>query len=398
MTCRWGLLFLILAVLSATALHAQPTERGTTLKGTVVDDSTGTPLPDTHVFISGTLTGTTVDEDGRFRLTGLPTGAKRLYVTRLGYEPEQVDLVLRSDTTLSFSFRLEPTVIEAEEVTVTAERDEEWYDRLDRFKRLFIGTSKEAEQCRLLNASVLRFDTAWWGKFEADATRPLKMENRALGYRVTYYLKEFEVRGDIVRWDGEPVFEPLVPRDSAETRQWKENRRRAFRGSLRHFLLALLEDRVEEEHFRIYRIPRARAFRRMGRADRHPTNRGRIFEEKPDGLHEIRFLGALEVVYEDAPESRAYLEWADARRNPRSHQVSQIRLNERPIHVDEHGEIVEPYGATLYRYFAFRQRLAVLLPREYRPTDTSLPSPDTRGTDESPRANARKETASGPPL
>jgi hypothetical protein len=343
-----------------------------TIKGTVVDDSTGAPLPDTHVFISGSMTGTTVDPDGHFRLRGLSAGAKRLYVTRLGYEPQQRDLLLPPDTTLTFSFRLRRTVIEADEVTVSAKRDDEWYERLRRFKRLFVGESKQAQRCYLLNPKVLRFDTAWWGKFEADARKPLRFENRALGYRVTYYLEEFEVSGDIIRWDGEPVFEELTPQDSAQARRWAQNRRKAFRGSLRHFLLSLLNDRLDEEQFSIARIPRASAFRHLGRADRVRISRDRVVTPQPNTLTEIRFRGQLEVVYKGEVESEYFLDWANAHRGPRSYQTSQIRLNKRPIHVDRHGEIVEPYGATLYQYFAFTQRMAELLPQEYRPPDTTL--------------------------
>jgi hypothetical protein len=375
MVGRWPsalvLLFAVLVPAWDAPVRAQ-SETGATIKGTVVDDSTGAPLPNTHVFMSGSMTGTTVGKNGRFRLTGISQGVKDLYVTRLGYKPRRLHLVLHPDTTLSLSFRLQRTVIEGEEITVSAERGREWYERLNRFKKLFVGSSKRAKRCYLLNPEVLQFDTAWWGKFDAAARRPLQFENRALGYRVTYYLKEFEVRGDIVRWDGDPVFEPLTPRDSVEARRWKENRRRAFKGSLRHFLLALLNDRLDEEQFQMYRIPRSRAFRRVGRADRVPVDRDQILDKQPNGFYEMSFSGALEVVYAGEPESELFLDWKNARRSPRDLQVSQIRLNKRPIHIDEHGEIVEPYGATLYEYFAFTRHMSSLLPLEYRPPGTTL--------------------------
>ena len=342
------------------------------INGTVVDDSTGAPLPDTHVFVSGSMIGTTVDENGRFRLTGVASGAKRVYVSRVGYTPEQIDLVLPPDTALTLAVRLDPTVIEADPLTVSGRRGEEWHEHLRRFKRLFIGVSPSARRCYLLNPNTLQFDTAWWGRFEADATRPLRFENRALGYRVTYFLENFEERGDIVRWDGEPLFTPLPARDSAEAARWAENRRRAFYGSLRHFLLALLNDRVEEEQFRMYRLPRADAFRDWRRARRRPVHRSDLLAAQSDSLHELSFTGTLEVQYTGAGEAEAYVDWADLHRAPRDKQISFIRLNKRSIHIDRHGEIVEPYGATLYRYFAYRQRLANLLPRGYRPDGSDL--------------------------
>lgn len=338
-----------------------------TIRGTVVDDSTQAPLPDTHVFVSGSTHGTTVDEQGHFRLPGISSGAKRLYVTRMGYTPLSIDLLLPRDTTLSFAFRLTPTVIEQPEVTVSESRDPDWYDHLARFERLFIGEMRWATMCELQNPSVLSFDTNLWGKFEAHATAPLTLTNRALGYRVTYYLRRFETRGDIVRWSGEPVFEALAPRDSAEAIRWAANRRTAFQGSLRHFLLALRADRLDEAGFRIFRVSRTGPSRGLSYADRIPTTRDRILTPQPDSLVEVFVRDALAVHYRGAPESRAFLEWADLRRASRSSQVSYLKFKRAPIHVDRHGEIAEPFGVTLHGYFAFRDRMAALLPRGYRP-------------------------------
>lgn len=370
---RWACLGVAVLVLGGCL--ALPAAGQATIAGRVLDDSTGAPLPHSHVFVSHSTIGTTADSTGHFRLTNVPAGATRLYISHVGYEPQARDLLLRPDTTVRDTIRLRPTVIREAPVTVTAERDEEWYERLDRFRRLFIGPNLWPGDCTLLNPEVLRFDTAWWGKFEAAASRPLVLENRALGYRLTYHLREFEAQGDVVRWDGEPAFTPLTPRDSTEARRWVENRREAFRGSIRHFLLALLHDRLEEENFQIYRQPRARAFSRYGRPDQIPTSRDRVITLNDRPPHELRFSGRLVVVYEGEPEHPTYLEWGDLRRSPRDHQTSWIRLNESPVHIDRYGEVVEPYGATVYRYFAFTMRLANLLPKGYRPPADSALTP-----------------------
>lgn len=356
------------AVLSPTL--AQP-DRTSTIVGRVVDAETNKPLPRTHVFIARSMKGTITDSTGRFRLEHVPPGSKRLYVSRLGYEDEALDLLLRSSRTLTFTFELDSKVLQGPAVTVSDNRSEEWYERLRRFKRLFIGESDQAKQCTLVNPEVLRFEKKWWGKFEASAQKPLVIENRALGYRITYFLEEFEERGRVVRWDGEPLFDTLIPRDSLQAARWRKRRLRAYRGSLRHFLRALIDGRLEEEQFEMYRIPRASAFRTVSRADRIPIDRDYILESGSDSLYHLNTYDRLEVIYHGEPESEAYLEWADFddRRSPRDYQTSQIELNEHPIHVDPYGEIVEPYGATLYRYFSFTVRMAELLPREYEPPE-----------------------------
>lgn len=365
--------FLAALLLFGTALC--PSARGQArdsivIHGHVQDGETGKPLPRTHVFIPESMTGTVTDSSGHFRLEDITPGPKRFYVSRVGYETQDLLLQLDPGHTMSLTVDLKKKVIEGPPVTVSAHRDVEWYERLRRFERLFVGESRMADKCTLMNPEVLEFETKWWGKFEARADKPLIIENRALGYQLKYFLTEFEEQGNIVRWDGEPFFEELIPRDSLEAARWRQNRLLAYRGSLRHFLRALLADRVEEEQFDIYRMPRARAFRYVGRADRLPTSRNYILKPGPDSTHLLNASAPLEVIYRGEPESEAYLEWAEvSRHEPRNHQTSTVRLNERPVHVDRYGEIVEPYGATLYRYFAFTVRMAQLLPREYEPPE-----------------------------
>lgn len=340
------------------------------IEGRVLDADTNAPLPHTHVFVAESMHGAVTDSTGRFHLEGIPAGPKRLYVSRVGHETRTFTVRPRPDHPVVLTVRLPPTVLRSPPVTVSAERDPEWHERLRHFKDLFVGQTERAELCTLVNPEVLRFEDKWWGRFEAWAEKPLVIENRALGYRLTYFLKEFEERGSVVRWDGEPLFESLTPRDSAEANRWRQNRREAYRGSLRHFLRALIDDRLDEEQFALYRLPRASAFRYTSRADRLPTSRDRVLEPGPDSTYHLNAHDRLEVVYRGEPEREAYLEWGDLRRRtPRDHQTSQIELNEHPVHVDPSGEIVEPYGATLYQYFAFTARMSERLPREYKPPE-----------------------------
>lgn len=370
MQVRVALTVLLLVGFAGFSLATAQPNQTSTLEGRVLDAERNIPLPDTHVFIAQTMNGTVTDSSGRFRLDGVRPGARRLVVSRVGHVNEAKSFRLAPGRPQVYTIRLRSEVLQSPPVTVSAERDEEWYERLGRFKRLFVGTSGHAEKCTLVNPEVLRFEKKWWGTFKARAENPVVIENRALGYRLTYFLKEFEESGPVVRWDGEPLFEPLTPQDSAQATRWRQNRREAYRGSIRHFLHALLDDRLDEEQFELYRLPRASAFRRTSRADRMPTSRDRILDTGPDSTHLLDTYDRLEVVYRGEPESEAYLEWADiTQRQPRDHQTSQIELNEHPIHVDPSGEIVEPYGATLYQYFAFTTRMSELLPREYDPPE-----------------------------
>jgi hypothetical protein len=379
---RLPLALLLLAFAAATEAAAQPARSGV-VSGRVVDAETGTPLPGAHVFFSTTMKGMATDATGRFSFAeGAPVGTQRLHASMMGYEAQTLDTLLHAGRRYRLRLALAPTVIEGETVDVSARRaddwttqgDDDWEDHLAKFNRLFVGETPEAEAVTLENAGRLAFDANWWGRLRADAGAPLVFKNRALGYRVRYHLAEFEGTHSTVRWDGEPFFEALAPADSAEAARWRTNRRRAFHGSLRHFLLALLGDSLSEAGFHIRRegSPQ-RAFGSVRRRVRSARPE-RLLEVPPaamrdtlpEGTRLLDFDGRLRITYTREPEDPAFSRWQRARRARRDRQRSYIELDDGAVTLDPAGEIVEPYGATLFGYFAF-ERLAALLPKEYRP-------------------------------
>lgn len=366
--------FVVLALLLLpSALWAQPAGYAV-LKGRVVDAETDEPLPGAHVFVATSTIGTATGSEGHFRLGRVPPGQQRLYVSMVGYEPLARDTLLREGRSYAFAFRLQPAVLDAGALTVTAARDKRWQRRRKKFERRFLGTSENAEETRLLNPEVLRFEDSFWGPLRASAHAPLQIENRALGYRITYFLKEFEATSTTTRWDGEPLFEELMPIDSAEATRWAENRRRAYYGSLRHFLQALLAGGVREEGFRLYRLPPERLSASsgvaFGRASERRLRTGaeRLLDgAEAEGQRRLRFRGRLEIIYTGEPESRAFLRWRRRfSERPADRQTSFLTLNDDAVTIDRTGEFVEPYGATQYGYFAF-EGLADLVPKDYRP-------------------------------
>lgn len=386
-TFRFAVLLTAALVLNSLAfdasLHAQPqAPSGTaTLTGTVVDAETGDPLQDANVFIAVSMRGTATDAEGRFRLEGIPLGAQRLYVSVIGYEPQARNLNLREAKTYSFDFELEPTVLESEGVVVEGERDEKWRERYEKFVRLFIGETPNAEQTEILNPEVLYFDGGI-GRLEAHAREPLIIENRALGYRVEYFLKEFVATPNRTRYDGEPLFEELegTPAQKAE---WRERRNEAFYGSFHHLLLAMLEGTTEKQGFKLFSRPSSgrslagsSPFGNQPRVSnqRFPIDTDEILKEgETENERTLDFHGLVEVIFLGETESEAYKRWRSQyagdgmiRTSAPKFQTSQFWLERGPATVDYKGDVVDPYGVTLSGYFAF-ERVADQLPKEYRP-------------------------------
>ncbi len=343
-------------------LHAQAF-----VEGKVVDADNGQPLQGAHIFLSGTTIGTYADRSGHFVLRYVPAGSYRITVSMIGYERMVRNMGVAGGDRLSIELSLTPVIYEMEEINVD-HLGRKWRRNLARFEELFLGMSANADSVTILNPEVLRFDTNFWGRLSAEALAPLQIVNKALGYEITYYLYEFKHTGPTTFWDGEPLFKEMTPSDPLEQFVWEFNRYKAFHGSIRHFWLSVLEDRVEEEGFRIYRV-----WEPMFPGQRNHrvkvSTENLVSPGEKNYLKEVRFSRSLEIIYMHEEEDRRYLEWANERhRGLRGSQVSWLELTGRFITVDKSGEIVEPYGAIQRGYFGFH-RLADLTPREYRPDD-----------------------------
>jgi hypothetical protein len=355
---------LALLVLSNAALFCVASAQDPVLTGTVADAESERGLPRAHVFIASSMIGTTTDRDGKFVLEGVPPGAHRLVVTMLGYESVHVDTLFRAGKQYEFDLHLESTTIELEEVVVNARLARRWQRRLIKFTRLFLGETENSNLTTLLNPEVLSF-TSRLGKLSATATEPLIIENRALGYQVQYYLKEFFHYGNTLKYDGEPSFTELIPTDSLEAERWRINRQAAFAGSQRHFLLSVLAGQAEEEGFEVYR-----RFSLEPNSSRFIMDSNQLLKPGPSPLEKLlTFTGILEIVYTKESEDNNFKQW---QRQPEwsrpGPQRSFMELNSGPTAIDESGEVIDPYGVRVYDYYAF-ERIADKVPKEYRPPD-----------------------------
>src|SRR4051812_3827029 len=93
-----GALAVLLLLAVARPAAAQSEARGT-VAGTVVDDSTGAPVPRATVFVVGTTQGALTDDVGRFAIGELTAGEHTLRVRILSYRQRDVSVaVVGGDT------------------------------------------------------------------------------------------------------------------------------------------------------------------------------------------------------------------------------------------------------------------------------------------------------------
>ncbi len=138
------------------------------------------------------------------------------------------------------------------EVQVSDSRDKTWERQLKKFEKIFLGNNEIARECKITNPYVIDFSSEENGKFIAKATAPIDIQNLALGYHITYYLKDFWSDGVHYSIVGNTKFEELTPAHQDEATKWMKNRRDVYLGSPRHLFYSLLEGKSKEEGFRLY--------------------------------------------------------------------------------------------------------------------------------------------------
>jgi hypothetical protein len=344
---RPGLVVPVLWVAATLSLAAQ-TKPGATLCGRVVDRDTGVPVGFANVFLSNTTFGKASDKNGQYVITGVPAGSYQVVASCVGYEVGVSTQRCAGSESLRVDFALRPRALPQDEIQVEARDPSRWRDMYEEFQEQFIGTSRFSSLCKVLNPWVVNLDISegtqiLWGA--TDST--IRIENRALGYRLFVLLDTFEYNRttDALRYLVYPRFEEMTPHDKEEDERWQSNREESYRGSCRHFFKALFEGRTEEEGFSVH----SGSFQRLQNEGGYSLGTEDLREMVQAGLglyRQLWFTGYLRVDYR-------------GRKN-------YIRLEDQAVSFDASGNFLEPFALTALTQSAWAEdRMARLLPNNY---------------------------------
>jgi hypothetical protein len=188
-------------------------------------------------------------------------------------------------------------------------------------------------------------------------------------------LSDFVATRQSLRYSGHTKFEELVPQSEEQNRNWQKNRRRAYRGSLRHFLAiicdttARIDIRLKEQGFEVFtfQFPWERETRRVA----EPVNWKTFFgPSKNPGEIYLSFPDYLGVRYLNESEERNFLRHHQIERDPQA-QESWIKLAQGRVKIDRTGRFLNDSAIIEGGYWAW-ERLADMLPLDYKQED-SLP-------------------------
>ncbi len=222
------------------------------ISGTVRDSADNSPVPGCSVFINGSSRGTITDAKGVFVLAHIPAGNYDLVVSAIGYETYILNF---SDNRLplDLKIRLKQRASELSAVTVEPYLKDGWQRWGRFFINNFIGTGDNALRCMIRNPEVLRFRySERRGQLTVSATEPLIIENNALGYLLRYQLETFTYGNDshIIFYVGYPFFTEMAG-GRRKQRDWTNERRKAYLGSMMQFMRGLYRDSLQQEGFTV---------------------------------------------------------------------------------------------------------------------------------------------------
>ncbi|MFD2873517.1 carboxypeptidase-like regulatory domain-containing protein [Mucilaginibacter ximonensis] len=237
-------LFTLLAVLMSAFASAQTF---IPVNGTVVDEK-GELVKGATVFISGSQFNTVTDEKGEFHINSLTAGSYQLIVQLIGYEIFDRTVILQ-DKPVEVNVPLIIKPIALAEVTIGP--GDAWDSYFNLFRGQFLGTSRFADGCEILNPRVLSFNyNKSKGVLTAQANDFILIDNKRLGYHIRYLLRDFQftVNGNTAIFDGDALFEEMEG-SKGRREDWARNRYDAYKGSLMHYLRAVYANNTLKEGF-----------------------------------------------------------------------------------------------------------------------------------------------------
>jgi hypothetical protein len=226
------------------------------IKGTVLEKGTNSKISTAAIYYAGTFVGTLADKNGNFELAISKNTSMPLTVSSIGYY--SVTLTDFS-TEKPLIIYLTPKVYELKEVVITSKplvRKRKEYLKL--FKDEFLGISFNARNCDIVNESDITFNyDSCEDTLKAFASKPLLINNRALGYKITYYLDKFEYykKSRSFFYKGSIIFSEDLMGDETDKQlsdQLYETRRRnAYIGSRMHFFRTLWADELQNSGYTV---------------------------------------------------------------------------------------------------------------------------------------------------
>lgn len=342
--------------------------------GTVLNAETAQPLQGASVFAQGSTLGTATDALGNFKLA-LPQGGYDLIISFSGMESES-KRVSASEPSANLLFKLKQKENDMQEVAVVATTEvKDGYAKYGEFfLNEFIGQTNNSMQSIITNPEILKFYfSRKRNRLKIMAAEPLHIENKALGYKITYALDSFthEYDSHVSLYTGYPLFTEMETTDAAQTQQWAQARNEAYTGSLLHFMRSLYQQQLKKDGFEVQFLINNKA---QAIAVKNPYTSLQF--QKDDSLQLAKFIPVqanLGVIYTKEKPSTGYLKAYP--NEPKDFQFSLLSFKPaETIMIEQNGYYYDQTDVSISGFWEW-QKVADMLPFNYSTEIMDAPAP-----------------------
>lgn len=222
------------------------------IKGTIIDNTTKEVIISASVFFSGTSVGTLSDEKGNFQLNISKYPIMPLTVSAIGYNSITLKDYSKDKPNI---ISLSPKTFELNEVVI--KEKSHWLKRSENltiFRNEFLGTTGNSMNSVITNEKDIRFKTSVNDDtLTAYSINPLLIENKALGYKITYFLDKFEYckLNQSFIFEGKVLFKEDTAASSTKKAYFQKRRKATYLGSRMHFVRSLWFDNLNSSGFTV---------------------------------------------------------------------------------------------------------------------------------------------------
>ena|SRR5450631_3302520 len=333
------------------------------IHGKVVDEKSGSALSNASVFCQNTTTGTISNNEGGFGLR-LNNGGYDLIISYTGYETQvlRVSNSMKDKDSLLVKMKEENKSLAEVAVTGSALVADGWNKYGQFFLDNFIGTSVNADNCRIENKDAISFYFyKKRNKLKVKAKEEIIIVNQALGYKIHYQLDSFvnDYSTHISSYTGYPLFENLTG-TAEQQQQWSKNRYRSYIGSRLHFMRSLYDSTLKDEGFQVETLNASGS--EKGTPVDNPYDPS--IYSLDSGIVDININGSIRVSYTGQVPDKKYLMQNHFPLNAKV-QVSALEIPS-GFSIEENGYFFEQSEITNMGYWAWK-KIAELLPYDYNP-------------------------------
>lgn len=226
------------------------------LQGKVYDAETKEPIVSATVYLNGTSYGAMTDDNGEFTLDVGKVINTELIVSLMGYKNA---IVPNPFIEIPSPIYLARNPKQLDDIVIASPFSRK--QMMEVFKRYFLGNDEFGKACKIISNEddiKLSYDTSI-KTLAARSDNPIVVENKRLGYTVTFSLMDFRVEYNIASLNefnrlksflfGTCSFKDM---SNGKDKKIMKNRIKAYRESTNNFFKSFVNNTLKENKFQIF--------------------------------------------------------------------------------------------------------------------------------------------------